>query len=390
MKNILLTLLILSQYLSFSQSFERFEKDIDFDNVYDTIYVDYDKATIVCKLSSLDFKKTESLPIESLTEQSGVSSSKNGFKYNNIWMRAGYSSQFKYNKKTKKIELIGMSRYEFGNAANDGSGESSVNLLTDDYIGNWNYYDHETDELKKIPSIKTKMYLSTVSLNQFNEKTYSNYSEQCAKLFHRFKEIEINSLNNNSLIEGDTEMITYTEFKPKKIIDFQFINFNIGGAYQLDAFKIISGNYEPINGKISKPDSEKDWGDRLMLLNNKNEILFKSFGVGDAYSFEPHFYKNNKTNKIIIICQLAYEYCFGGEAFIYENGKVSTIGLLDVDSDNEEKCLIDIIEIQEIADEIIFSFNSENILLEPGSESILVKSKGVTYNYINNKLTLKR
>lgn len=193
MKNILLTLLILSQYLSFSQSFERFEKDIDFDNVYDTIYVDYDKATIVCKLSSLDFKKTESLPIESLTEQSGVSSSKNGFKYNNIWMRAGYSSQFKYNKKTKKIELIGMSRYEFGNAANDGSGESSVNLLTDDYIGNWNYYDHETDELKKIPSIKTKMYFSPISLETFSEETYSDFAKKCADLYHRFKQIEINS-----------------------------------------------------------------------------------------------------------------------------------------------------------------------------------------------------
>lgn len=56
-----------------------------------------------------------------------------------------------------------MSRYEFGNATNEGSGESSVNLLTEDYIGNWNYFDHlannEEGELAKIPTIKTKMKL---------------------------------------------------------------------------------------------------------------------------------------------------------------------------------------------------------------------------------------
>ncbi|MCL5245185.1 SH3 domain-containing protein [Cellulophaga sp. 20_2_10] len=182
----------------------------------------------------------------------------------------------------------------------------------------------------------------------------------------------------------------YYEFKPDTISDITLKHFDAENVYKLDSQKIVTGNYKPKNGKIIEPDSEKDWGDRLILLNNKNEILFKSFGAGDVYLFEPHFYKNNRTNKIVIVCQLAYEYCFGGEAFIYENGEISYIGLLDVDSDNDEKCLIDIIEIQEVDDEIIFSFNSGNILLEPGSEDILIKSKGVNYIYSNKELILKR
>ena len=85
-----------------------------------------------------------------------------------------------------------MSRYEFGNAANDGSGESSVNLLTGDYIGNWNYSDQETDILIKIPTIKTKMKFKNINLEDFAEETYFNYAEKCAELYHKHKKIRMN------------------------------------------------------------------------------------------------------------------------------------------------------------------------------------------------------
>ena len=42
---------------------------------------------------------------------------------------------------------------------NDGSGESSVNLLTGDYIGNWNYYDKEKDEIFYKDDCKKSMHL---------------------------------------------------------------------------------------------------------------------------------------------------------------------------------------------------------------------------------------
>ncbi|GAA0721296.1 hypothetical protein GCM10009430_22400 [Aquimarina litoralis] len=171
---------------------DKLQKDIDFDGVEDTVYIDPDKSTIVCLLSSIQFEKIESKPIDILNEQSFIKDARNGFYFENHWMRAGYSNQFRYDKKNGKIRLIGMSRYEFGNAANDGSGESSVNLLTSDYIGNWHYYDmtanNNEGELVKIPSIKTKMYFDKIYLEDFNDEVYFGFADQCSELYYAHRE----------------------------------------------------------------------------------------------------------------------------------------------------------------------------------------------------------
>jgi hypothetical protein len=135
----------------------------------------------------MNYKPVVSKPIEILNETSGIAKTKNGFEFFNSWMRAGYKNQFRYNSKTKKIQLIGMSRYEFGNAVQDGSGESSVNLLTGDYIGNWNYFDIATDRLVKIPTIRKKMKFKPIILEDFSDDTYFNYAEKCAELYSRQK-----------------------------------------------------------------------------------------------------------------------------------------------------------------------------------------------------------
>ena len=172
-------------------------KDLDSDGIRDTVYLSVEDSTIVCRLSTQNFAKIVSKPIQILNWQSGVSETKNGFQFFNDWMRAGYRNQFRYNSKTKKIQLIGMSRYEFGNVSNDGSGESSVNLLTGDYIGNWNYSDweNEDDKLIKIPTIKTKMYFETINLEDFSEDAYFEYAEKCAELYHKHKSLEMKKRN---------------------------------------------------------------------------------------------------------------------------------------------------------------------------------------------------
>lgn len=179
--------------LSFTQvkAQQKLVKDIDFDGKNDTVYVDTDEAAIVCLLSSRQYNPIKSRPIEILNQQSGVSGTKNGFEFQNHWMRAGYHNQFRYDKKTKQIQLIGMSRYEFGPANNNGSGESSVNLLTGDYIGDWNYYDelanNEKGELVKIPSIRTKMWFNKTYLSGFSDKIYFDFSKRCSELYYKHK-----------------------------------------------------------------------------------------------------------------------------------------------------------------------------------------------------------
>ncbi|MEN4758762.1 hypothetical protein ABEG63_00310 [Chryseobacterium sp. C39-AII1] len=166
---------------------EKIIQDIDADGIKDTISIDAENLKLIAQLSTKKFKKIYSGEIESLDGQGSIRATKNGFELDIDWMRAGYACQFRYNKLEKKIQLIGMSRYEFGPANNDGSGESSVNLLTENYIGNWNYYDLRREKLIKIPTIKAKMIFPKTFFENFEEKIVSDYSEKCANLFLKNK-----------------------------------------------------------------------------------------------------------------------------------------------------------------------------------------------------------
>lgn len=186
-QSLLIIIFLLTQITTTAQA--NFLKDIDHDGISDTVYMDSIKSRIVCKLSSQKFKPISSKPIEILNYFSGIINSKNGFIFFNDWMRAGYKNQFRYNAKTKKIQLIGMSKYEFGNVVGDGSGESSVNLVTNSYIGNWSYYVMEKDLLIKIPTIKASMKFKAINLEDFGEDNYFEFSDKCRKLFEKHKDI---------------------------------------------------------------------------------------------------------------------------------------------------------------------------------------------------------
>lgn len=187
------TLLLFLLLFAQTRAQNKLVKDIDFDGKNDTVYVDTGKSVIVCRLSSQHYIPVKSQPLEILNQQSGISATENGFEFQNHWMRAGYSNRFRYDKKAKQVRLIGMSRYEFGPANNNGSGESSVNLLTGDYIGDWNFYDDLANdgngELVKIPTIKTKMKFDKIYLTGFSDKVYFDFSKRCAKLYYSRKKL---------------------------------------------------------------------------------------------------------------------------------------------------------------------------------------------------------
>lgn len=163
--------------------------DFDGDNIADKVYLDSKIGAVVYELSSQKFKKVASDNFEDNGEIF-FDKAKNGFKVKTNQMRAGNSYQFRYEKETGKMRLIGMERYEFGPANNDGSGESSVNLLTNIYIGEWNYFDNEKLKLMKIPTIKKKMvfpktYFDTLK-NEFStyvDKDVSYYSAEKKRLY---------------------------------------------------------------------------------------------------------------------------------------------------------------------------------------------------------------
>lgn len=189
--------------------------------------------------------------------------------------------------------------------------------------------------------------------------------------------------------------ITYYEFDPEALKGVKIKGFEVQNAYATDDYKIVSGYYEPVNGQITWPDTDKDWGDRLLVLDNRNEIVYKSPGAGDAYLYEPHFYKNDYNDKIIVICQLAFEYYFGGDVFELEKGKVKFIGNLNIevyDPDMEE-FLADKVIIREKSQDLFFSFDADSLILDPGGEKEkVIKNDSIRYvfDHQTSKLHQKR
>lgn len=180
----------------------------------------------------------------------------------------------------------------------------------------------------------------------------------------------------------------YTEFKPEIISGLDIKGFDIEHAFSLEGYKIASGNYKPVDGNNTLPDTEKDWGKRLLLLNDKNQITYQSKGFGEAYLYEPYFYKNSQNGNIIIVCQQAFEYFFGGEAFLFEKGKMKYLGNLDIEPDNMEIKLTDILKIKESEDGITFTFDSDSLVLQPGSKDRVIKNNNVKYVYDHESLKL--
>ena len=185
---ILLTFLAMT---NFAKGQNSLIKDLDQDGVKDTVFVDVNTAKIVCLLSTLAYQPISSKPIEILNETAGITATKTGFEFFNDWMRAGYKNQFSYNSKTQKIQLIGMSEYQFGNAANDGSGEGKLNVLTSEYVGNWNYFDLEKQKLIKIPTIHSKITFDTIFLEDFSDETYFIFGQKSSELFEKHKDLKM-------------------------------------------------------------------------------------------------------------------------------------------------------------------------------------------------------
>lgn len=182
--------------------------------------------------------------------------------------------------------------------------------------------------------------------------------------------------------------VTYSEFKPESISNLKIEGFDVEEAFSVEGNIIAAGHYQSIDGKITLPDTEENWGKRLLMLNSKNEIIYQSKGSGEAYLYKPYFYKNNQNGNIIIVCQQAFEYFFGGDAFLLEKEKIKYLGNLDIEPKDEEKKLTDILKIKESGNKITFTFDTDSLVLQPGSEDIVIKNNNVKYVYDHQSLKL--
>lgn len=155
--------------------------DFDGDRIPDKVYVDAQDGVVVYELSSQGFKPVKSSGFEDSGEIF-FENAKGGFKVKITQMRAGGAYQFRYAQDAGKMRLIGMERYEFGPASNDGSGKSSVNLITGKYVGEWNYFDERRNKLIKMPTIAKSMNFQRVYFDTFKDE-FTIYSDKDAAYY---------------------------------------------------------------------------------------------------------------------------------------------------------------------------------------------------------------
>lgn len=173
-----------NHYIPSQEEFEEYMlsvKELDNDQNYDTVYFDYENSIVICKLSSRNFKPIKSQTIEHYTV---INDAEGGFSLHFGSFVGRWANKFEYEPETKKIRLTEIYR----NVSAEGFlfGKSSINLLTNEYIGNWSYFDEDGHEIK-LPTIKTIMPFPKIYLEDFGENISYHYSKKCSELIDLYK-----------------------------------------------------------------------------------------------------------------------------------------------------------------------------------------------------------
>ncbi|SHO64312.1 hypothetical protein [Algoriphagus zhangzhouensis] len=319
------------------------------------------------------------------------------------------TAQFQLSEKTKayglQVDYLGMSRVNpYSNKTLSlfiKSGDKLKKILSNysikDFGGEWDgNCDGEFESEEKIVFLspnKTKGYFDLLVNKKISEtRNYQDEDEECqSENSYQIKNTILKFDGTKYIeVEDGFESKSYPQIHPKKLENLQQDNFHIDQAYELNGQKIITGNYIPEKGKhyTSSTESQFEWGDRLLLLDSENDLVFQSLGFGDLYHFEPHFYTAEASNKIIIICQKAFEYPFGGEVFILEENAKKHVGTLDIEGNEEKDFLTEIVEIHEVESSLVFAIKSNYLMLKPGEE-FSTKVSNAIYVYQGNQLVLK-
>lgn len=169
--------------LFFSMSFfafakEMIVKDLDGDGKFDKITINQETKTIDYLLSSSAYKKQTSLPFAELSKDASLEETKNGFKFENNIGTTVFTSFFRYNKKENNIELVALKRKIVSNDYSTENGESSFDTVSKEFVGKWNRLDQSTNKVIALPTLKAKIDLENVSLNNFNDNYLKKFEQQ--------------------------------------------------------------------------------------------------------------------------------------------------------------------------------------------------------------------
>lgn len=232
---------------------------------------------------------------------------------------------------------------------------------------------------------------SKVGLFLFHQRTVLLFIVLCPLLLSMFELKDSSQTKRQKMriaqVSKQGKVIRFKRYQPKSIADLVLPDFHVEQAYRIGEYKVV--NVYRWN-ELNEESTSTDWGDRLLLLNTKNEIIFTSLASGDLYLYQPYFFKSNQSSKIIVVCQMGFEYYCGGDVFIIENGQMSAAGYLNIEGIDEDKPLVDILDIHESDDKLTFTFRADSLIIDPGGETEhIMNASGIRYEYERGELVLK-
>jgi len=138
--------------------------DIDNDGRIDSLYYDYQEEMLLFFLSSQNVQPLI-VPFEIIPCYSYINVYNGGFTCINNCMRANNSESYIYDKKNGKFRWTGFSVDYYGNAANDGSGWESFDLMTGEYTASLSAFNYDLFYLFLIPEFTKKYEVLPIYLN---------------------------------------------------------------------------------------------------------------------------------------------------------------------------------------------------------------------------------
>ncbi|MCY1636706.1 hypothetical protein [Marinifilum sp. D737] len=172
---------------------------------------------------------------------------------------------------------------------------------------------------------------------------------------------------------GQTEYFERVEIKELKS-ESNISNLDVIHSYEFEDLLFVVGHNTDNN-------DVENIGLRLCILNDSNEIIFKSDGQQDSYYFEPHIFQSStEKDRLIIIGEIGAEYSWGAQAFLLEKNNVIELGSMDVgiiekpvEKDDiyfeTPSRIIKYLEIESKNNEIKFSFKKgETLAINPGGD----------------------
>jgi hypothetical protein len=232
---------------------------------------------------------------------------------------------------------------------------------------------------------------SKVGLFLFRQRTVLLFIVLCPLLLSMFELNDWAQTKKEKMpivqVSKQGKVIRFKRYQPKSIADLVLQEFHVEQAYAIAENKVIIGYHLK---ELTEEPMSNDWGDRLIFLNAKHERVFTSLASGDLYLYQPYFFKSNHSSKIIVVCQMGFEYYCGGDVFIIENGQMSAAGYLNIEGIDPEKPLVDILNIHESDDKLTFTFRADSLILDPGGETEhITNASGIRYEYERGELVLR-